>query len=72
MAMAMERMSMTEKETRRYIEKVNQHRSDFYKHYTGRHWSDATNYDLCINSGRLGFDKTVEEIKSYLKIRFGD
>jgi len=72
MAMAMERVSMTEKETKRYIEKVNQHRSDFYKHYTGRHWSDATNYDLCINSGKLGFDKTVKEIKSYIKIRFGD
>ena len=71
-AMAMERVSMTEKETRRYIEKVNQHRSDYYKHYTGRQWTEATNYDLCINSGKLGFDKTVEEIKSYIKIRFGE
>jgi cytidylate kinase len=70
MKMAMERVSMTEKETKRHIEKINQHRSDFYRHYTGRDWSDATNYDLCINSGRLGFDKTVEEIKSYLRIRF--
>jgi cytidylate kinase len=68
--MAMERVSMTEKETKRHIEKINQHRSDFYRHYTGRQWSDATNYDLCINSGKLGFDKTVEEIKSYIRIRF--
>jgi cytidylate kinase len=71
-ARAMERNSMTEKELKRYIEKVNQHRSDFYKHYTGRHWADATNYDLSINSGKLGFDKVVEEIKSYIKIRFDD
>ena len=28
------------------------------------------NYDLCLNSGKLGFQKCVEEIKSYMKIRF--
>jgi len=70
MEMAMERNSMTEREMKRYIEKVNRHRSDFYRHYTGCDWSDARNYDLCLNSGKLGFARCVEEIKSYLKIRF--
>jgi len=67
---AMERNSMTTKEMKRHIEKINKHRSDFYKYYTGCDWSDARNYDLCINSTKLGFEKCVEEIKSYLKIRF--
>lgn len=70
MARAMERNSMTAKEMERYIAKVDKYRGDFYKHYTGREWSDARNYDLCINSGKLGFDKCVKEINSYLKIRF--
>ena len=26
--------------------------------------------DWCLNSGKLGFQKCVEEIKAYIKIRF--
>ena len=67
---AMERNSMTKREMERYISKVDKYRGDFYHHYTGRDWTDARNYDLCINSGKLGFERCVEEIRSYLKIRF--
>lgn len=70
MARAMERNSMTPKEMERFIAKTDKYRGDFYKHYTGRDWVDARNYDLCLNSGKLGFEKCVEEIKSYLNIRF--
>ena len=67
---AMLRNSMTPKEMEKYITKVDKYTGDFYRHYTGRDWSDARNYDLCLNSGKLGFEKCVEEIKSYLKIRY--
>lgn len=67
---SMERHSMSEKEMRKYIEKTDKYRADFYKYYTGRDWTDARNYDLCLDSGKLGFEKCVEEIKSYAKIRF--
>ena len=67
---AMLRNSMTPKEMEKYITKVDKYRGDFYRHYTGRDWSDARNYDLCLNSGKLGFEKCVDEIKSYLKIRY--
>jgi hypothetical protein len=30
------------------------------------------NYDLCIDSSKLGFDKCVEAIKAQLKVRFGE
>ena len=33
-----------------------------YQHYTGRTWGQATNYDLCLNSGKLGIDKCVDMI----------
>lgn len=48
----------------------DKYRAEYYKHYTGREWSDARNYDLCLNSGKLGFEKCVEEIKAYIKVRF--
>ena len=53
----------------KYIERANKYRSDFYHYHTGRSWDDAENYDLCINSGKLGFEKTVELIESYIKIK---
>ena len=69
---AMERTSMSLKEMQRFIEKTDKYRGDFYKYYTGHEWSDARNYDLCLNSGKLGFKKCVEEIKAYMKVRFED
>lgn len=69
---AMERNSMSLKEMQRFIEKTDKYRGDFYKYYTGHEWSDARNYDLCLNSGKLGFQKCVEEIKAYMKVRFKD
>ena len=67
---AMERNSMTTKEMQKYIEKTDKYRGDFYKYYTGHEWTDARNYHLCLDSGKLGFQKCVEEIKAYMKIRF--
>lgn len=69
---AMERNSMTRKEMIKFIEKTDKYRGDFCKYYTGRDWTDARNYDLSLNSAKLGFEKCVEEIQSYMKIRFGE
>lgn len=69
MKSALERVSMSEKEMEKYIERTNKYRSDFYHYHTGRSWDDAENYDLCINSGKLGFEKTVELIESYINIK---
>ena len=68
---AMERNSMTVKEMEKFIAKTDKYRGDYYRYYTGRDWNDARHYDLCINSGKLGFEKCKEEILSYRKIRFG-
>lgn len=68
---AMERNSMTPHEMKNYIKRVDKHRAEFYKYYTGKEWTDARNYDLCLNSSELGFEKCVEIIKEYIKIRLG-
>lgn len=70
LARAMEYNSMTEEEMKKFIVKTDKYRADYYKHYTGREWTDARNYDLCLNSSKLGFQKCVEEIQAYIKVRF--
>lgn len=68
---AMERNSMSPRELEKYIAKIDKYRGDYYKYYTGQDWTDARNYDLCLNSGKLGFEKCMEEILAYKKVRFG-
>lgn len=70
LARAMERNSMTIREMEKFINKTDKYRGDYYKYYTGWDWCDARHYDLCLNSGKLGFDKCMEEILSYRNIRF--
>ena len=51
----MERMNVTEEEAHQLITKTDKYRADYYKYYTGRQsWNNPTNYDLTLNSGRLG------------------
>lgn len=69
-ARAMERNSMDEKEMEKYILRKDKYRRNFYHYYTGNVWNDARNYDLCLNSGKLGFEKCVEAIKAYIDVRF--
>ncbi len=68
---AIERCAFIGKDVEKYIEKTDRSRSDFYRYYTGQEWNDARNYDLCLNSERLGFEGTMEAIKAYIRVRFG-
>lgn len=71
-ARGMERNSMDEKEMEKFIIKTDRYRGNFYHYYTGREWNDARNYDLCLDSSKLGFDRCVEAIKAYARVRFGE
>jgi cytidylate kinase len=62
--------SLTQKELERYIAKTDKHRAEYYRYHTGREWTDARNYDLCLDSSKLGFDKCVEGIIAYMDVRF--
>lgn len=64
------KLSMTEKEISRFLQQDDKRKEEFSLRYTGKNWSDATNYDLCLDCSKLGYDKCIEEIEAYLKIRF--
>ncbi|MDD3140786.1 MAG: cytidylate kinase-like family protein [Lachnospiraceae bacterium] len=65
-----ERVSQKGKELEKFVAKTDKYRGDYYHYYTGREWEDARNYDLCIDSSKLGFEKAEEVIKEYIKVRF--
>lgn len=69
---AMKKLSMPLKEIDKFIAKTDRRKADYYKYYTGRDWTDARNYDLCLDCSKLGFERCVEEIKAYIRVRFPD
>ena len=44
------------------VKKTNKHRANHYSYYTERDWGDKENYHLCLNSGFLGIENTVDII----------
>ncbi len=70
MEQAAKKVSMPPRELEKYITKTDKCRAEYYKFYTGREWTDARNYDLCLDSSKLGFERCVEEIQAYIKVRF--
>ena len=63
------RQGLDEVEARKKIKEVDKDRSSFYRYYSDQTWGDAQNYDMCINSSKLGVAGTVETIMSYIKAR---
>ena len=57
------------REALKTIASTDKERAAYYKAHTGREWIDARNYDLCLNSGHLGFDKCVEIITNFIGIK---
>lgn len=62
--------SMSRKEIEQFIQKTDRNRAEYYKYHTGRDWIDARNYDLCLNSKELSFEKCDRIIRSYMDIKF--
>lgn len=56
-------------EVKKLILKINKERDAYYAHYTGHSWKDAENYDLCINSSQMSWEKSVALVKAYLEIK---
>lgn len=72
MEQAAKKHSMSPKELEKYIARIDRQRSGYYKYHTGNEWTDARNYDLCLDSSKLGFERCVEEIIAYMNVRFAE
>lgn len=62
----MQRKEMTREQAEKHIREKEDSRASFYNYYTGKTWGHSASYDLCVNSSKLGQDKTVEYIKQFV------
>jgi cytidylate kinase len=64
----MDMYSFSEKDAEKKVRKIDRHRSDYYRYYTGRNWDDVRNFDLCLNTADKTYEECVEIIKAYINI----
>lgn len=65
----MELFSYSRKEAEKHVKSTDKYREAYYKYFTGQTWEDARNYDLCLDTGILGLEKSAQFIKDYVELR---
>lgn len=60
--------SITEKDTIKKIETIDKYRSDYYKYYTGKEWNDARNYDFCLNTTSMSYEKLIQVVENIISL----
>ncbi len=65
----MEIYDMDEEEAEDFISKKDKKRKRYHNYHVGLHWGDSRLYDLTVNSSRLGIDKTIDFLETYIKAR---
>lgn len=67
-----EKMHVTAERAHQLIRSTDKYRAKYYSYYTGgKDWTNPTNYDLVLNSDRIGRENCVKLIKDYINIKFG-
>ena len=65
----MERRNFSANEAALAINRHDKKRKAYHNRYCDIKWGDSRNYDICINSSRLGIDGTVEALADYIMKR---
>lgn len=67
----MEHMKVDADTANATITQTDKFRADYYQYYSkGNYWTNPVNYDMTLNSEKVGIDNCVNIIVDYLKIKF--
>ncbi len=66
---AQSRHYMPDAELRNYLAKVDERKADYFFKYTGCEWTDVKNYDLSLDTEKLGIRGCVDLIIKFLEMR---
>lgn len=61
---AVNEYAVPEKEAHSTLTKTDRRRNSFYNAHTDKHWSSMGNYDICLDSGRLGVEACADIIRA--------
>ena len=61
------RDQISEREALKMIQEVDEKRAAFQEQCTSTRWGDGNEYDLCIDTGKIGIENAVEMILEYIR-----
>ena len=62
---AVKDLGLPERRIEDVVLKRDKKRASYYNYYTGKRWSDASSYDLCVSTSTVGIDGAVETILAF-------
>lgn len=67
----MNKMHVSRERAKELVRSTDKYRSKYYNYYSGGlNWTEPLNYDVVLNSDKLGREKCVEIIKAMIKVKF--
>ena len=63
----MEKFSLSKTAAAAKITKHDAYRRRYHNHYSDFKWGDSRNYDVCINSSRIGVEGTAKLLKEFVE-----
>lgn len=67
----MERHRISMDEANKKMKRNDRERKRYHNRYSEIKWGDSRGYDICINSSKLGINKTADILEAYIKGRTG-
>ena len=64
-----ERYNLNEADAAAKMARHDKKRKRYHNRHSDFKWGDSRGYDLCVNSSRLGVEKTAEMLEMYIKER---
>ena len=52
-----------------FVRKQDKQRASYYNYYSTTTWADITNYDICVDSSRLGYEGACDLLVDFIAMR---
>lgn len=62
-------MNLSDNKAADMIQKTDKRRASYYNYYSSKKWGEAKSYDLCLDSGQLGIDGSIDLILKYIELK---
>lgn len=69
MERAVEIHSVSPEKAEEYVRRMDKERASYYNYYATATWGDVNNYDLCLDTSKLGIEGSVQLVMDYLTLR---
>ena len=63
----MEIYDLSERDAQFKMDRHDKYRKQYHNYYCKDKWGDSRNYDVCVNSAKLGIERTADILEEYIK-----